>query len=101
MIMISKKYLLSFISILAISIIIADICKDNMLSTNGMPLSGKTVLIDAGHGGIDPGQPGITGKHEAEINMMITNKLKSYLHFDTIKGYHMLFQQISLNLDLE
>jgi len=43
------------------------------------PLSGKTILVDAGHGGRDPGALGISGEHERELNLQITLKLQEYL----------------------
>lgn len=38
-----------------------------------------TVVIDAGHGGYDPGKIGITGRQEKEINLEIALKLQNYL----------------------
>jgi N-acetylmuramoyl-L-alanine amidase len=41
---------------------------------------GKTVIVlDAGHGGFDPGKIGINGAHESEINLSIVKKLKVLL----------------------
>ena len=44
-----------------------------------MPLSNKIILIDAGHGGWDPGK--IAGKNifEKDINLSIAIKLQEYL----------------------
>lgn len=42
--------------------------------------NGKTVVIDAGHGGIDGGVVGVTtGTKESDINLTISRKLKNYL----------------------
>jgi N-acetylmuramoyl-L-alanine amidase len=47
-------------------------------STFSLPLSKKIVLIDAGHGGYDPGK--IAGKsNEKDINLDIAKKLQGYL----------------------
>ena len=37
------------------------------------------VVIDAGHGGFDPGKVGINGQLEKDINLSIAKKLKAYL----------------------
>lgn len=37
------------------------------------------VVIDAGHGGFDPGKVGIDGQLEKDINLSIAQKLKAYL----------------------
>ena len=39
----------------------------------------KTVVIDAGHGGIDPGKVGINDALEKDINLEIALKVKKYL----------------------
>lgn len=44
-----------------------------------------TVVIDAGHGGIDPGKVGINDALEKDINLSIAMKLKSYLEQQDIK----------------
>ena len=43
------------------------------------------VVIDAGHGGHDPGKVGVTGCYEKDINMKITAKLKSFLEMEGIE----------------
>ena len=43
------------------------------------------VVIDAGHGGHDPGKVGITGCYEKDINLKITAKLKSFLEMEGIE----------------
>ena len=37
------------------------------------------VVIDPGHGGIDPGKVGVSGVYEKEINLQIANGVKKYL----------------------
>ena len=49
-----------------------------MTSTISMPLSKKIILIDAGHGGADPGK--VSGKTEEKtINLEIAKMLQGYL----------------------
>ena len=39
----------------------------------------KVVVVDAGHGGFDPGKVGINGAQEKDINLAIVKKLEKYL----------------------
>lgn len=41
-----------------------------------------TVVLDAGHGGIDPGKVGVDGSLEKDINLQIVMKLKEILESD-------------------
>lgn len=43
------------------------------------------VVLDAGHGGNDPGKVGVDGSLEKDINMAITLKLKEYLEQSDVK----------------
>lgn len=43
------------------------------------------VVLDAGHGGNDPGKVGVDGSLEKDINLAITLKLKSYLEQSDVK----------------
>ena len=43
------------------------------------------VVIDAGHGGVDPGKVGIDGSLEKDINLEIARKLKAMLETDGIE----------------
>ncbi len=42
------------------------------------------IVLDAGHGGDDPGKIGINGSREKEINLAITQKVKNYLEANDI-----------------
>ncbi len=42
-------------------------------------ISGKKIVIDAGHGGIDPGTRSISGLKEKELNLELALKLKRHL----------------------
>lgn len=44
----------------------------------------KTVVIDAGHGGNDPGKVGINGALEKDINLAIAMRVKQYLEQEDI-----------------
>lgn len=43
------------------------------------------VVVDAGHGGMDPGKVGINGALEKDINLKIAETLKKYLEADDIE----------------
>ena len=45
----------------------------------------QTVVIDAGHGGIDPGKVGINDALEKDINLSIALKVKKYLEQQDVK----------------
>lgn len=47
--------------------------------TWSLPLSGKTIVIDPGHGGADGGAVGKDQTIEKEITLMVSKKLQSYL----------------------
>lgn len=43
------------------------------------------VVLDAGHGGDDPGKIGINGAQEKEINLLIAEKIKKYLEANDVR----------------
>jgi N-acetylmuramoyl-L-alanine amidase len=51
----------------------------------GVRSTEKIVIIDASHGGIDPGKVGANGELEKEINLSISIKLKALLEEQGIK----------------
>lgn len=44
-----------------------------------LPLSDAVIVLDAGHGGWDPGKTGTDGADEKELNLAIVEKLAAYL----------------------
>ena len=43
------------------------------------------IVIDAGHGGADPGKVGVNDQLEKDINLKIAQKLKQFLQSEGIK----------------
>lgn len=64
------------------AIVVAGVCLGAGISaaaTNAAAPAAKTVVIDAGHGGVDAGVIGVaTGIKESDINLSIAKKLKGY-----------------------
>ena len=74
-----KEQLLIF---LYLGIIIFGVVKsytEESVETFSMPVSRKVIMIDAGHGGWDPGKVGRNETLEKDINLAIASKLQTYL----------------------
>lgn len=72
------KRLLGVIFVMVIGIIYFKYA-NSAVETFGLSTASKTIIIDPGHGGFDPGKVGTTGVHEKEINLKIGLKLRDYL----------------------
>ena len=52
---------------------------DNTIQTVSLPTSGRTIVLDAGHGLPDQGAESLTGVTEADLNLKITQKVQYLL----------------------
>jgi len=57
----------------------AFIMEKRYVTTLSWALAGKTIVIDPGHGGEDPGALGTTGVHEKDIVLEVSKKLSAIL----------------------
>lgn len=53
--------------------------KSKLYASEKLPLQNKTIIIDPGHGGWDPGKTGTEGENEKNINLVISQNLKMLL----------------------
>lgn len=59
--------------------------ENNSNEPENIDFTGNVVVIDSGHGGIDPGKTSADGLLEKEINLSIAYKLKAYLESSGMK----------------
>ena len=82
-----KKHLPFFIYLFLFAIIcfIPILCSDTLSYVTNVKLKDHLIVIDAGHGGNDPGKVGIHGELEKEINLQIAMELDKILKKKGIK----------------
>jgi N-acetylmuramoyl-L-alanine amidase len=73
----NKWLLICYIALLCLGIARAHYNKS--VNTASLPVEKKNIVIDAGHGGFDPGKVASDGIQEKGINLKISEKLKAYL----------------------
>jgi N-acetylmuramoyl-L-alanine amidase len=74
--------------VVALLVVLAFATTNMMRRTATVPHNGRTVVVDAGHGGRDGGVVGVlTGVKEAEINLLIARQLQRIL---TERGYRVV-----------
>ena len=60
--------------------------KDKNTESGDKKQEGPLVILDAGHGGFDPGKIGINGALEKDINLVISQKIKKKLEEQGIRA---------------
>lgn len=81
-----KKFLELVMGVLVIiSALIIGAGETLLVSNDVMAKDQLTVVIDPGHGGMDPGKVAVTGKLEKDINLQIAMKLKKFLEAEDVK----------------
>ena len=56
-----------------------------LMDVSGISLSGKKIIIDAGHGGFDAGCTGVDGRLEKEVNLEIAQRLQAKLQAEGVE----------------
>ncbi|MDI3533663.1 MAG: N-acetylmuramoyl-L-alanine amidase [Thermosediminibacterales bacterium] len=80
--MIKKKVLIGYLAIvivLAFAIIRIISFLNSSIMTMSQPHLNKIIVIDPGHGGVDPGAIGPSSTYEKDINLEIAKKLKMFI----------------------
>ena len=71
----------AFLIILSAMLYLTFMANFSAAEASSMPITQKTVIVDAGHGGDDGGAIGINGTVEKDINLDIALKLEKILKF--------------------
>ena len=81
MIVLNKKRITIIVLSVFVSVFVFIFATDKkeMIPTVSLPVSGKTIVIDAGHGKPDEGAQSSSGTTEAETNLKIALKLQNLL----------------------
>lgn len=73
------KKLIGLIIVCITFVTIFGVVHKEVKAEGGTCLEGKVIIVDPGHGGFDPGKPGITGLDEKDLNLKIALLLRDYL----------------------
>ena len=81
MLIINKKRISLILIMIMVSVIsfVANSKPEDTIPTVSLPVTGKTIVLDAGHGYPDEGAESANGVTEANINLIITKKVQSLL----------------------
>lgn len=80
MVLIIKKYnIFAVCFLITAAYIVYSFAYEEIAPTVVLPVTNKVIVLDAGHGGPDPGAIGKSGVSEKDINLDIVLKLQAYL----------------------
>ncbi len=78
-VLVKKNNVLLGILICVMIYMVYSVYTQKSVSTFALPTSKRVIVIDAGHGGRDPGKVGASGAYEKDLNLKIAAKLQAYL----------------------
>lgn len=73
------KWFVLIVFIIVTGILAYVVYNRSIRTFNTVPIMNRVIIIDPGHGGNDPGKPGVYGKNEDELNLEIASKLKELI----------------------
>lgn len=76
---VTKSRLLTFIYVAIIMVGVTKTYIEESIDVSSLPVNKKHIVIDAGHGGWDPGKVIDNGEKEKNVNLAIAKKLQGYL----------------------
>ena len=74
-----KKLELVLLILMVAGLVILNRNIGDLVNSDTIEIEERTVILDAGHGGSDPGKVGINNALEKEINLEISKKVKALL----------------------
>lgn len=80
-----KKLELVLLILMVAGLVILNRNIGDLVNSDTIEIEERTVILDAGHGGSDPGKVGINNALEKEINLEISQKVKALLEAKEIK----------------
>lgn len=82
---VKRKIELCMTLLLLVGMIIASRKLSQLVTSDKVETKSDVVVIDAGHGGDDPGKVGVNGALEKDINLQIAKRVETYLEKNGIQ----------------